>query len=115
MNNAPPQFNFRARIALGALFYPIGLFLLVFVPDTGERSEEVVISFILALSSILSCVILIPVILHCPPSQKMAALLLLLIPICVGFYAWSKLGYYFLIEMKYNHPDSFLLKWLKLP
>lgn len=102
-------------MALGALFYPVAFILLFFVPDFGERSEEVIISFVVALFSSLSCVALAPVIRRSPLKQKAAALCLLLIPICAGFYALGNLGYYFLIEMKYHHRNFFLLKWLELP
>gem|GEM_PF-3648819 len=85
------------------------------MPDFGERSQEVIMSFLVALFSSLSCVILTPVILHSPSAQKITAICLLIVPVCAGFYALDNLGYYFLLEVKYHHKNLFLLKWLKLP
>jgi|SRR5665213_2134596 len=108
------QPNFSIRMLLGALFYPIAFCTLV-SPTTGERSEEVIKSFLVALFSSLSCVALIPVIFRCSRPQKLTAICFLLIPVCAGFYALNDLGYYFLIELKYHHRNWLLLKWLKLP
>jgi len=113
--NQKRQPDFRIRMMLGMLFYPITFIVLFCVPDFGERSEDVLKSFVVALVSGLSCAALVPIIRYSPRKQKKAALCLLLIPICAGFYALGNLGYYFLVEMKYNHRNLFLLKWLKLP
>jgi len=99
----------------GVLFYPITFLTLFFVPDFGERSEEVWKSFLIALVSGLSCTVLFPVIRYSPPKQKVTALCILLIPIFAGVLALGNLGYYFLLGIKYTPRNWFLLKWLKIP
>jgi uncharacterized PurR-regulated membrane protein YhhQ (DUF165 family) len=114
-NEPKPQPNFHLRMLVGVLFYPVAFFIMFFIPDFGDKSEEVAISFVIALFSSLSCAILMPVLLHSPRAQKTVAICLLIIPICAGIYAWLDLAHYFLIELKYHHRNWILLKWLKLP
>jgi hypothetical protein len=82
------QPDYRTRVLLVALLYPISFLLLLFIPDTGETSETLIELLMTVIPSVI-IVLLIPVVIRGSAAQKIMAAVLLLPAVWFGFLGWE--------------------------